>query len=206
MHDWDRYVRERLPPLELGPEREASIIGEVAQQLEQAYSEAVADGAPDAEAVRRAESHFPDWQALAREIRQSEHYRTPDRPDQRKWLPLSSLKKDVLYALRLLKANPGFTAIAVFTLAFGIGANTAIFTLVDALALWPLPYGHPEQLTAVETRKTREPELESWTSAPDYFDIRERTRFFSSIAAISPVWNMVLTGLGAADLTEGTYV
>jgi hypothetical protein len=50
MRDWERYVRERLPALELPPEREESIIGELAQQLEQAYSDAIAGGAPDAEA------------------------------------------------------------------------------------------------------------------------------------------------------------
>jgi hypothetical protein len=112
----------------------------------------------------------------------------------------------VLYALRLLKANPAFAAIAVFTLAFGIGANTAIFTVVDALALRPLPYGHPEQLIAIETRKSREPELEAWTSAPDFFDLRDRTRFLSSAAGISPVWNLVLTGRGAADRMETLFV
>src|SRR5205085_111481 len=142
---------------------------------------------------------YPDWHRLAREIRYAEDRIATDRPEKRKWLALSALRKDVRYALRLLRANPAFAVIAVFTLAFGIGANTAIFTVTDALAFHPLPYEHPEQLVAIETRKAREPELEAWTSAPDFFNLRERTRFFSAVAGISPVWNVVLTGRGAAD-------
>src|SRR5205085_2703441 len=100
---------------------------------------AVDDRAPEEEANRRAETHFPDWHALAREIRNAERRITSDLPERRNWLFLSGGKKDVRYALRLLKANPAFALIAVFTLAFGIGVNTAIFTVVDVLAFHPLP-------------------------------------------------------------------
>jgi hypothetical protein len=83
---------------------------------------------------------------------------------------------DIRYALRFLRKNPGFAAISVLTLAFGIGGNTAIFTMVDAIALRGLPYREPDRLVAIETRKTQQPELEPWTSALDFFDARDRTR------------------------------
>jgi hypothetical protein len=113
---------------------------------------------------------------------------------------------DIRYALRFLRKNPGFAAISVLTLAFGIGGNTAIFTMVDALALRGLPYREPDRLVAIETRKTQQPELAPWTSAPDFFDARQRTRSFSSVAAISPIWNVTLTGRGSAERLECLYV
>lgn len=71
MRDWNRYVRERLP-LRLRPEREAEIINELAQQLEQAYADFVRAGLPEEEAQARAEAQAGDWKALAHEINTAE--------------------------------------------------------------------------------------------------------------------------------------
>ena len=80
---------------------------------------------------------------------------------------------DLRYALRFFRRNPLFTAIATLTLGFGIGGNTAIFTMVDALVLRALPYPAPGRLMAIETRKAQQPEIDPWTSAPDFFDFSE---------------------------------
>ena len=195
MPDWPQFVRDHLPPLDMGRERESEIVAELALQLEQAYSEALAGGATEGEARRRAEAQFRDWNRLGRDI---------NRAVRGSWL--AGGLHDIRYALRSLHKNPGFAAISVLTLAFGIGGNTAIFTMVDALALRSLPYREPARLMAIETRKTEQPELEAWTSALDFFDAREQTRSFASMAGISPVWSVVLTGRGRAERLESLFV
>ena len=91
---------------------------------------------------------------------------------------------DIRYGLRQLLKHPGFTIIAVLTLAIGIGANTAIFSVVNALLLKPLPFPAPEQLIAVgmtDTRQKAQTDLGS-LSYPDFFDFREQNRSLSQIA------------------------
>jgi hypothetical protein len=209
MRDWPQFIRQHLPPLAVGPERESEIVAELALQMEQAYSEALAGGVTEGEALRRAQAQFPDWNKLARDIDREERPepcgKRPMEPAARGAWFGGSLH-DIRYALRCLRKNPGFAAISVLTLAFGIGGNTAIFTMVDALALRSLPYREPDRLVAIETRKTQQPELEAWTSALDFFDAREQTRSFTAMAAISPIWNVVLTGRGTAERLECLFV
>jgi putative ABC transport system permease protein len=92
---------------------------------------------------------------------------------------------DLTSALRQLRKTPGFTLIAVLTLALGIGANTAIFSVVNALLLKPLPFPAPQQLVALgktDTRQKGTPENLGSLSYPDFFDFRARNRTLSCIA------------------------
>ncbi len=203
MHNWQQHVRDRLPRLTVAPEREIEIVAEIALQLEQAYTTAVSGGASDEEAFRRADAQIPSWDQLAREINRAEHY-AATAPVKRR--PFSGVAADIRYAFRFFLRNPAFTAIAVLTLAVGIGGNTAIFTLVDAVAFRSLPYRDANRLMAIETRKTQQPENEPWTSALDFFDLRDNLQSFSAVAGISPIWNLVLTGKGPAERVEALYV
>jgi predicted permease len=99
---------------------------------------------------------------------------------------MESFLQDCRYALRMLARSPGFTLIAVLALALGIGANSAIFSMVNAVILKPLPYEKPEQLVQLWMRFTNIgiPNDQNWVSAPEFVDLRQN-QSLSHLAAIS---------------------
>ena len=100
------------------------------------------------------------------------------------WSWLETLLQDLRYGLRMLRKNPGFTAVAVLTLALGIGANTAVFSLVDTILLRPLPYRNPAQLLLVsETLPQMGGDTEIGVAAAEYLDYRDRNRSFVQTGA-----------------------
>jgi putative ABC transport system permease protein len=96
---------------------------------------------------------------------------------------IHSLAFDCRYGLRQLRKNPGFTAVAVLTLALGIGANTGVFSILDAALLRPLPYPHAERLVKAGAYDLTSGALYGTTSYPDFVDWCEQNRSFASLAA-----------------------
>jgi putative ABC transport system permease protein len=96
------------------------------------------------------------------------------------------LIQDLRFALRQMGKRPGFTAVVMLTMALGIGANAAIFSVLDAVLLRPLPYSHPEQLIKVWSRFTGIglPNDQNWVSAPEFRDFQQLNRSFTDLAAI----------------------
>jgi predicted permease len=97
---------------------------------------------------------------------------------------LDAVSQDVRYGLRALRRAPGFAAVAVLTLALGIGANTAIFSMVNGVILRPLAYPQPDQLVWLTTRFRGLPEF--WVSLPEYFEFRRINQSFSDVGAYIP--------------------
>ena len=108
---------------------------------------------------------------------------------------MEALLQDIRYGWRMLTRNPAFTAIAVLTLAIGIGASTAIFSVVDTILLRPLPYREPEKLVLVSETLPGMSTDEIGVSAGEYQDYRDRNRSFSQVAAYESA-GFNLTGAG----------
>jgi predicted permease len=107
---------------------------------------------------------------------------------------MATLLQDLRYAARLLAKHPGFTFAAALCLALGIGANSAIFSVVDAVLLRPLPYPEPERLVAVWNQMTRRDLPRLWASDAEFLDFRARNEVFSELAGYYQPTNLILTG------------
>jgi putative ABC transport system permease protein len=119
---------------------------------------------------------------------------------------LDGLRDDLKVAYRQLKSSPAFTLVATLTLALGIGANSAIFALVDATLLRPLPYGSPDRLVAVWENSGKTPR--SYVSPLNLLDWNARSRTFEKIAGFTPsVGGMVMAGVdGNAETVSRQWV
>jgi putative ABC transport system permease protein len=197
VRDWHAFVRSRLSLSNLTPEREARIVRELATQLEDCCREAIARGVSEAEADRLTQAQVADWDAMARDLRRAD--RAHARPRMERVIAsieevhhptpgalkmLADLLTDARYAVRQLIKTPGFTVVAVLTLAFGIGATTAIFSVVNTVMLRPLPYPDAERLVRVFERV---PQYGRFSVAPaNFLDWRQQNTVFERIAAYAP--------------------
>src|SRR5262245_35909780 len=105
---------------------------------------------------------------------------------------MDSLRQDIRFALRVLRKSPGFTAVAVLTLALGIGANAAIFSLVRSILIQPLPYRDADRLLMIWNEYGGK---QASNSPPDYLDRKKESRTLEDIAALRAV-SLNLSGAG----------
>lgn len=208
MPDWRAEIRLRLEQLRLAPEREAAIVEELAQHLEDRYDDARAQGLPDARAREAALAELSDSEALARAIAAEARFPAGQQPTplgQPGAGLLAGLGRDVRFGLRALSKHRGFTATAVLTLALSIGATTTIFSAVNAVLLRPLPFPHAERLATF------------WLTAPEkglpqldlthgmFAFYRDHARSFESMAAFASA-GFNLTGSSEPERLTGTNV
>jgi predicted permease len=123
--------------------------------------------------------------------------------DQWRGRRLDEFLQDLRFALRTLRKSPGFTIVAILTLALGIGANTSLFSVVNAVLLNPIPYPHPEQLVMLHESK---PNFRSGSiSYPNFRDWQHDNRSFSSMA-VARGTSFTLTGLGEAEELRAQFI
>jgi len=165
---------------------------ELRSHIESRAGDLERSGLPRAEACRRAHIEFGGVERFKEECRQ-----------ERGGLWLETLWSDVRFGLRMFRRSPGFTAVAVLTLALGIGANTAIFSVVDGVLLSPLPYRQPDQLVLVWAKNPLGRNIAP--SYPDFQDWQRSTRSFQDMAAFT--WHSYdLTNPGSPEHLGGWQV
>ena len=208
MPDWTPHLRARLNGLRLSATREAEIIEELSQHLDQRYEERRGAGTSDIDARRLAIEELLEPGALAnhmQSLRQA-HVPPPITAGAPRRFLFGDLWQDLRYTARTLRKERGFGAAAVLTLALGIGANSAIFALVDATLLRPLPFADPERLVMVWERS--ETSLRGRVAPLNLLDWNERNRTFDVLAGFIPnVGGMVMSGAdGTAETVSRQWV
>jgi putative ABC transport system permease protein len=191
---WIYTVPLRLRSLLRREEVERELDEEMRYHLEKTIEEGVASG------LSREEARHVALRAMDGIEQQKEECR-----DMRKVHWLEDFLQDLCYAARMLRRNPGFAAVVVLTLALGIGANTAIFSVVDGILLRPLPYGDAGRLVIVWENNLRRGHAHNVVSPPNFLDWQAQNRVFSAMSYISDLRGN-LTGNGEPEQIVTQYV
>jgi predicted permease len=206
MPDWNEPIRKQLADLNLAPTREAEIVEELAQHAEDRYRELQSGGATEAEAHRIALDELSGHELLASELRSVERTDAPEPVvlgAGKKADFFAGLGQDLRYGFRTLRKNPGFTAVAILALGLGIGANTAIFSVVNGVLLQPLGYPEPGRLMRIYERTA---EFSQGSAAyPNFLDWRRESRSFTEMGAYRSA-DFNFTGAGEPEQVSGEYV
>ncbi|HEU0177408.1 MAG TPA: ABC transporter permease [Blastocatellia bacterium] len=187
MREWDEEISQLLAKLELEPAREAAIVREISQHLDDRYDDLLASGLAPAEAERLTLAELSESELFQRELRRVEGPSLQEPVvfgTNRRINMIADFWQDLRYGARMLMKNRGFTAAAVITLALGISANTTIFSIISEFFFKPLPVKDPDQLVLVLQKSAvwKMPHGHSWL---DFRDYRERLEVFSDMLAVA---------------------
>jgi putative ABC transport system permease protein len=205
MRDWAGHVRSRLTSLRLSPAREDEIVDELSQHLEDRWRELVAGGTPEDDATRLALTEFREGNLLAQYMATLQQAQvpaaiTPGAPTER---GLRGVSQDVRYAMRMLRRQPAFSLTAILTLALGIGATTAMFSVVNGVVIKPLPYPDSEKVVTVGVSAVFGTERNrGFPLAPRMFaSYAENGRSFQAFGLFNTI-EATVTGLGSPEHTN----
>jgi putative ABC transport system permease protein len=179
---------------------------ELAFHLARRVEELMERGLSSEEARREAASRFGNLEYTRQYCRDEDVRRERET---RHTTMIDELKQDLAYGVRSLRSTPGFALVALLTLALGIGANTAIFSVVRGVLLSPLPFPDPDRVVKVWQANQSENDLKSLVSEPDFLEWKAGSKRFSSLAGY---WysrggsTADLTGNGAPEQLQGAYI
>jgi putative ABC transport system permease protein len=191
---WMDKLRLRIRSLFRRTDVDSELGDELQFHVQRQVEANIAAGMPPVEARRAALLEFGGLARLTEECRDERHVN---------WI--QDFSQDIGYGLRMLRKNPGFTAVAILTLALGIGANTAIFSVLDAVILRPLPYPAPDQLVLIWTDMTSAGQSRAPFSGPDMADVRTRSRLLKDVGGIW-VGRAALIGSGEPEQIKLGFV
>jgi len=217
MPDWRQHVRTRLRLDTVKPGRVADIVEDLAAQLQDLYDEALARGADPGDAEAWATAQITDWERFASDVAAAERRHAAPRLD--RWADgaaaaagggravrlVAGLWGDLLHATRLLAKSPALGAVAVVTLALGIGANTAIFSLVHGVLMRPLPFEHEERLVRLYSTLPKRGFDSVNMSYLDLLDVAEASSLLEGLSAFSAT-TMNFAGGDEPERLEVGYV
>jgi putative ABC transport system permease protein len=172
----------------------SDLSAEIQEHLDERVEELIAEGMPKKDAEAAARREFGNVTLIAEDSREV-----------CRWRLLENFAIDVRYGLRSLRRSPGFTTVVVLTLALGIGANSAIFSVIDAVLLRPLPFPNASQLADLCARSTLFDFEHLGVSLPDIADIRASSTSFSNLTPYQ-LSSKEMTGDGKPERIEGADI
>jgi predicted permease len=167
---------------------------EIRQHLDEKVEDLVESGVAREEALRRARREFGNVTLIEEQGR-----------DVWRWSWIEDFLLDVRFAFRQLRKSPAFATAGALTLALGIGANTAVFSVVNAVVLRPLPFAEPDRLVSVSPRGNSGPAGQYQVSYPNFLDFRHQNRVFDHLVSYRST-TFSLTGLGEPVELRGQIV
>lgn len=211
MVDWRQVVRARLSALRLTASAESALAEELAQHLEDLHRELVAGGVAEEEARRRAMSELDDVSPLGRDLDRSR--RMPKHEpvvagEATSRTYLDDLLRDLRHAGRAMRTHPAFALIVVMTLGLGIGANTTVFTLVNALILQPMPVRAASELVIVASTGSAGAAQTTLLpiSYPNLLDYQAQNGAFSGLAGYARMRAVTWQGEGGSQALLSEFV
>ncbi len=223
MRNWKKWLSDNLDLPTMAEGRDHRIIQELADHLEEMQSEAEARGASPQEAEAQVLAWLGDPAEAGRELEKCERGRVRSRMNRwaeereemlrrkgGRWVPLADLGRDFRVSLRGLAKRPLFSGVSILILALGIGATTAIFTLVHAVVLSPLPFDHAEGLVAVQHSAPGRGMPDVGQCAAWHFTYLDEARSFEALGMFSGS-SVSVTGRGAPEavasleVTDGVF-
>ena len=204
MPDWKAEVRRRLEARDLSAARQIEIVEELAQDAEDRHAALIGSGVAEEEATRRLLADL-DQATLSEALRTLPAPAAPPVLGATRGHLLADAWQDVRYGVRMLRRNPLFAALAILTLTLGIGASTAMFSVVNGVLLAPLPFPEPERLVEIWDTKPEAGWTRNSLTHANFWDTRDMARAFSDVGAMT-FTTLNMTGAGSAERLSAAVV